>query len=138
MKKNKKKLKGMTLIEIIIALAVFAMLGVLLVTASNVINAHIRATNNLNRKVTVQGPIAEAKNTADAIADGTIEISVTPAGVSKIDLEGQVYVAPTENVPVNAINGDLNLKFVYEISTLPAATATTAPATTDPAATTTS
>lgn len=86
MKKNKKKLKGMTLIEIIIALAVFAMLGVLLVTASNVINAHIRATNNLNRKVTVQGPIAEAKNTADAIADGTIEISVTPAGVSKIDL----------------------------------------------------
>lgn len=59
--KKKKSLKGMTLIEIIIALAIFAMLGVILVQVGTLIDRTNKATGRLNRKVNAQSPYAASQ-----------------------------------------------------------------------------
>lgn len=56
--KKTKKLKGMTLVEIIIAIAVFAVLGVILITAGTTIDNLTRATTNLKDKLVTQSPYA--------------------------------------------------------------------------------
>lgn len=55
---KKKTLKGMTLMEVIIAIAVFAVFGVILVTAGTTIDNLTKATTNLKKKVTMQSPYA--------------------------------------------------------------------------------
>ena len=67
MKKNKKKLRGMTLVEVVIAIVIFAALSLVLVVVGNSIEAHQRAARKLNNKVAVQGPIAEAQNKQSAL-----------------------------------------------------------------------
>ncbi len=87
-KKSKKKLRGMTLVEIIIALAVFAMLGVVLVLAALSVEKHSRAARNINEKVAVQGPIAEAQNLdGSVLVDDNLEIKVN----SNITVKGKLY-----------------------------------------------
>lgn len=63
--KNRKKLKGMTLVEVIIAMAVFAMLGVVLLGAGKVIDNTTKASSRLNKKMSAQAPYAAAKNVVD-------------------------------------------------------------------------
>lgn len=55
---KKKTLKGMTLMEVIIAIAVFAVFGVILVTAGTTIDNLTKATTNLKKKVSTQSPYA--------------------------------------------------------------------------------
>lgn len=47
MENKKKKLKGMSLVEIIISLAVMAIMGILLITLGTTIDSTTRATNKL-------------------------------------------------------------------------------------------
>lgn len=54
MKKSKKKLKGMTLIEMIIAIAIFGIMGGLLILVGTHVDATTRAGNTLKNKVTVE------------------------------------------------------------------------------------
>ena len=49
--RKRKKYKGMTLIEILIALAIFAMLGSLLVLAGIQIDNTMKASNKLKKKM---------------------------------------------------------------------------------------
>lgn len=56
--KAKKSLKGMTLIEVIIAMAVFAMLGVILINVGTSVDKTTRATNDLKKKLVVETPYA--------------------------------------------------------------------------------
>jgi len=58
MKKSKKKLKGMTLIEMIISIFIFAIMGGLLILIGTHIDATSKATNNLKNKVVVESPYA--------------------------------------------------------------------------------
>lgn len=58
MKKSKKKLKGMTLIEMIISIFIFALMGGLLILVGTHIDATSKATNNLKNKVVVESPYA--------------------------------------------------------------------------------
>lgn len=60
--KKKKKLKGMTLIEIIISLAIFAMLGVVLVQVGTLIDNTNKATARLNKRVNAESPYAASQN----------------------------------------------------------------------------
>lgn len=93
--KSRKKLKGMTLVEIIIAIAVFAMLGVILVGTGKVIDNTTKASSRLNKKMTIQAPHAAAKDVTAQDTDGdTIDdnfyytdddgnqISVTPEDIT--------------------------------------------------------
>ncbi len=61
MKKSKKKLKGMTLIEMIISIAIFAIMGGLLVLVGTHIDNTTKATNRLKNKVVVESPYAANK-----------------------------------------------------------------------------
>lgn len=61
--KRKKTKKGMTLIEIIISLAIFSMLGVVLVQAGTLVDRTNKATSRLNKKVNAQSPYAASQNT---------------------------------------------------------------------------
>ncbi len=79
--KKKKTLKGMTLVEIIIALAIFAMLGMILVQVGTLIDNTNKATARLNRKVNAQSPYAASQNIeyTDYDADGNpVPSELTP------------------------------------------------------------
>lgn len=67
MKKSKKKLRGMTLVEVIIAILIFALLGMVLLGVGNATDAHQRAARKTNKKVNEEGPIAEAQSEENAI-----------------------------------------------------------------------
>lgn len=70
--KSRKKLKGMTLIEIIISIAVFAVLGAILLGIGQVVDSTTKSSSRLNKKMTVQAPYAAAKNVSsmDTDSDG--------------------------------------------------------------------
>lgn len=130
-KKSKKKLRGMTLVEIIVALAVFAMLGTILVLAALSIDKHSRSARHLNDKVAVQGPIAEAQNTdGSVLIDDDFEIKVN----SNITVKGKLYDTAdyeqaTDGTFVKATDdsetADLNLKYIAGIQ-MPTEAATSA------------
>lgn len=115
-KTKKKSLKGMTLVEIIISLAVVAIMTVLLVAAASAVNAYIRSSNNVNRKVSVQAPIAESGYTGSAnelsTADSDIRITVN----GNVELVGKGYSVVDPDAPIdNEVGGNLNMKFVENI-----------------------
>lgn len=110
MKKLKSKLSGMTLVEMIVALAVFAMLALILVLMGSAVEKNTRAANNLNSRIAVNGPIAEAQNTKDSfLADNNFVIQVAngkdvPTNANGenvynyINIEGTLcYVNPTDS-----------------------------------------
>lgn len=92
--KKKKKLKGMTLIEIIVAIAVFAMISLILVMLGSAVSSQRRSAIHVNRKVAVQGPIAEAQNDGNALlVDDEYEITVARKGApaSEVTIKGKLY-----------------------------------------------
>lgn len=94
MKKNKKKLRGMTLVEVVIAIVIFAALSLVLVVVGNSVEAHQRAARKLNNKVAVQGPIAEAQNKQSALlVNDDYEITVEKSGDSSasVVVKGKLY-----------------------------------------------
>lgn len=75
--KKKKSLKGMTLVECIIALAVLAISSSVLVTTCIGITKMKISTNSLNKKINYEAPIADGRITASVTdADGNIINSV--------------------------------------------------------------
>lgn len=97
MKKIMKKLRGMTLVEIIVALAVFAMLSLVLVTLGNAAERHSRAARSLNSRVAVEGPIAEAQNEKEAyLVDNNYQIRVGK-GQKTTDASGNEMIVMPSN-----------------------------------------
>ena len=94
MKKTKKKLKGMTLLEIIISVAVLGILSLVLLTIGISISNTTMATNKLKNKIVQQSPYAanrittyygedEDGNPADLDIEKTdMQIQITITGVS--------------------------------------------------------
>lgn len=58
MKKSKKKLKGMTLIEMIISIFIFALMGGVLVLVGTSIDKQTKASNRLRDKIVEESPYA--------------------------------------------------------------------------------
>lgn len=137
-RKRNKKTRGMTLVELIIALAVFAVLGLLLVKAATAIQMQVKSANGLNSKVAVQGPIAEAQNSNGGnLINENIDITVKKDGSSTgVTVSGKLYSAADssdlqpvtdgagnqvlssdgtplyQTVSSDEMNGNLNLKYV--------------------------
>lgn len=151
MKKSKKKLKGMTLVEMIISIAIFAIMGGLLILVGTHIDATNRATNVLKTKVSNESPYAanhkinyvKKDNTQGTLTPENIRVEFDVEGAT-VALDGQKY--NTEDIITNSMNaadkaamqkkanGGLNLQFVIYETTAPTTTTT---ATTTTAATTT-
>lgn len=83
--KLKKRLKGMTLIEIIVSLALFTVMSAVLLTACLYVNRTISRTNKLTNKVNYQSPIAENKLNTDA------NVTANSGTVSFRDSSGRSY-----------------------------------------------
>ena len=66
---KKKSLKGMTLAEVIISMAVFAMLGVILIKLGMVVDTTTKSSNRLNKRVAVQAPYAASRETQYDVLD---------------------------------------------------------------------
>lgn len=93
MKKPKKKLKGMTLFEMIISIAIFAIMGGLLILVGTTIDKQSRATRNLRNKITEESPYA-ANHQKTYNGD---ELPTEPMTIQVRVDENGVYYA-TENV----------------------------------------
>lgn len=92
--KKKKKLKGMTLVEIVVSIAVFAAISLILVMVGSAVNAQQRSANRVNRKVAVQGPIAEAQNDANALLlndEYEIYVAKKDSPSSGVTVKGKLY-----------------------------------------------
>lgn len=92
--RKRKKYKGMTLIEILIALAIFAMLGSLLVLAGIQIDNTMKASNKLKKKMLVEAPYAanqlekyNVNGTDVYFATESVTINVEYNGES-VDIQG--------------------------------------------------
>lgn len=118
MKKLKKKLSGMTLIEMIISLAVFASLALVLATMGSAVEKHSQAARKLNTKTAVNGPIAEAQNTNESyIGDDKYVIQIAKVGDVKKDGGGQPVTDSEGNQVLNYINIEGTLCYVNPTTT---------------------
>lgn len=134
MKKRKKNLKGMTLIEMIISIFVLGLLTMILVMVGEHIDAQSRATNNLKDKIVKEAPYAANKVTKYTNKDGdsvdlksediTIDI-IYDKDKPKIELTAKKYetvdvvldgrsAKSQENIK-NGFNSGLNLDFIDDI-----------------------
>lgn len=77
---KKKNLKGMTLVEIIVALAIFAMLGVVLVRLGTNVDSTTKSSNRLNKRVAIQAPYAASQD-----VDYSYEVTDEDGNVSVVD-----------------------------------------------------
>ena len=129
MKKVNKKLKGMTLVEMIISIAIFAIMGGLLILVGTYIDATNRATNVLKNKVSVESPYAANQiptyeNKAGAIVElptSNVQIEVK-VGSKEVKIDAKKYA--TEDIITDGLsaadkaavqkkaNGNLNFQFV--------------------------
>ncbi len=121
MKKRKKKLSGMTLVEVIISIAVFAAITLILTLLGRAVESHQRTAKRINDKVAVQGPIAEAQNEKSALlVDDEYEITVQKSGdaSAEVVVKGKLYSAEPFSVDNNGNQipdptaDNANLKFI--------------------------
>ncbi len=76
MKKLKKKVSGMTLIEVIIAMLVFSIMSLVMVQIGSVTKSLMMNTNHMNNKTNAEAPIAAVKDVSalnEAASDATDE-----------------------------------------------------------------
>lgn len=126
LKLKKKVLKGMTLLEIIISIAIVAVMTSLLVATANAINSYLRSANDINDRVALQAPVAQAKDIHGAGVEATdgIEIILTPEdidGAGDISLSGDLYaVFDTQRMTEHQdeYGRGLNLKYIDGIETV--------------------
>jgi prepilin-type N-terminal cleavage/methylation domain-containing protein len=101
MKKRNKKAKGMTLVEMIISIAVFAMMGGLLILVGTHIDAKNKATNEMKLKVATESPYAAngvVNYNAGKLPNKEVDITVSIAG------KGDYYVAKDPLDPSKGAN----------------------------------
>lgn len=131
--KLKRKLKGMTLVEIIIAIAIVAVMSSLLVVAANGVNSYLHSARDINDRVALQAPIAESFNRDAAYAiqdtvddgsggeiatDAVISITISPDGSDAFTMTAKAY--ETFNGQQMADRSEefgrgLNMKFITDI-----------------------
>lgn len=120
--KRKTTRKGMTLIEVLIALVIFGMLSSVMVSIGLSIDKTLRATTNLNERVADEAPLMETLNTAQTVMEASeSEVTISLGGSSQTVLFEQ-YSAGAEDpdgdgvftaIPetVTDINGGAHLRF---------------------------
>lgn len=127
-KKSRKK-RGMTLVEVIISIAVMAVLALLLTTVGVTIDNYRKDTKARNEKIALEGPSAELQSRDTPTSsnmgkqiDDDFKITVSGSG-NTVDISGKLYstsdeltdtgTVDSENVPIYAGNTNGHFKFVY-------------------------
>lgn len=127
-KKSHKK-RGMTLMEVIISIAVMAVLALLLTTIGVTVDNYRKDTRAKNDRIALEGPSAELQSRDTPTSsnmgkqiDDNFEINVSGGG-SSVDISGKLYSTSDEltdtgsvdsdNVPIYDGNTKGHFKFVY-------------------------
>ncbi len=119
MKKTKKNLKGMTLIEIVISIALYAVIALVMVQICFNVTTMKRATYEFNNKQSYQAPIAEnqivgnadqvdASNSASA---DPVSITVSVTGGGSTVITADKYVAAINPAVDDTFHTNHNFKF---------------------------
>lgn len=115
--KTKRKLKGMTLMEVVVSLAVYAIIGLLLAEIMTLVNATMKATNQLNRRLTYEAKFADNLLLSDGVTSFTNNpISATLSednGSFTINANGRVYETNASNIG-NNVDSDPNQMIINE------------------------
>jgi prepilin-type N-terminal cleavage/methylation domain-containing protein len=133
---KKKIFKGMTLVEIIISIAVLAIMTTVLVAASSSIQNYLRAAGDMNDRVAVQAPVAQAGDNVAGTYLDKIHINILPSTNDPsmtIPLEGELYQVYKDNEMSDhsdEAGRNLNMKFINNIQTTTDAPKGSTPATT--------
>lgn len=83
LKIKKSKVKGFTLIEVVVALAIFAIAATLLVQGALSVIYNVRCSRNLVKKVNYQSGIVANKNESMTQDIGPMDIKLEMTGVSQ-------------------------------------------------------
>lgn len=109
-KKSRHKKRGMTLVEVIISIAVMAVLALLLTTVGVTIDTYRKDTKARNDKVAVEGPAAEARDTSDngrgKLVDEEFVINVKRNGGSSVEVKGKLYSTSDELTDTGTTDSD--------------------------------
>ena len=99
MKKNKKSLKGMTLVEVLVSLAVFAMLSGVLLGYGAYVDKTSKATRTMKNKVVEEAHYASARQKQYVDASDTYQDLDKVAGEIQITINesGQFYAFKDPN-----------------------------------------
>lgn len=133
---KKKIFKGMTLVEIIISIAVLAVMTTVLVAVSTSIQNYLRAAGDMNDRVAVQAPVAQAGDNVAGTYLDKIRIDIIPSTNNPsvtIPLEGDLYQVYKDNEMsdhADEVGRNLNMKFINNIQTTTGTTKASTPATT--------
>ena len=87
----RRKAKGMTLVEVLVSLAVMAVLALMLVTIGVTIDTYHKKTREKNQKVFDESPLAESRNIAEGasvLVDDNFKVVV-----DGIEVDGKIYSA---------------------------------------------
>lgn len=119
-KKLKKRLKGMTLIEIIVSLALFTVMSAVLLTACLYVNRMIIRTNKLTNKVNYQSPIAENRLNTDANVtanSGTIRFRDSSGKSYSVDVSQYEVKSKYTDSSKASYDDDIASNFKYFVPT---------------------
>lgn len=110
-KKARHKKRGMTLVEVIISIAVMAVLALLLTTIGVTIDNYRRDTKARADKIAVEGPAAESRdkdknNGRGKLIDEDFKITVRRAGGTSVDVSGKLYSTSDELTDTGAMDSD--------------------------------
>lgn len=104
--KSKKTVKGMTLVEVLIAIFVLGVMGTLMAKAATISCSMMKSANHMNNKVEVEAPLAAAQEdrvTYDAdvtVVDDDVPISITGSfdADTVVDLKVTKYATAQKTV----------------------------------------
>lgn len=106
-KKSRRK-RGMTLVEVIISIAVMAVLALLLTTVGVTIDNYRKDTKARNDKIAIEGPAAESRDMAASgrgkLINENFTITVKRSGGSSVDVTGKLYSTSDELTDTGATN----------------------------------
>lgn len=109
---NKKscRKRGMTLVEVIISIAVMAVLALLLTTIGVTIDNYRKDTKARNDKIAVEGPAAESRDTRDSgrgkLIDDEFNVTVKRSGGSAVTVKGKLYSTSDELTDTGTVNAE--------------------------------
>lgn len=101
--KSKKTVKGMTLVEVLIAIFVLGVMGTLMAKAATISCSMMKSANHMNNKVEVEAPLAAAQENDDAdvtVVDDDVPISITGSfdADTVVDLKVTKYATAQKTV----------------------------------------
>ncbi len=101
----------MTLAEVIISIAIMAVLALLLTTLGATVDKYRRDTKARNDKIAVEGPAAESRlkdknNGRGKLVDEEFKITVSRAGGASVEVNGKLYSTSDELTDTGAIDAD--------------------------------